>query len=472
MRNRALAIALSLPLAIASVAGAQAAIDFSSAQQVIDGFGASSAWHGELATAELDAAFSNGNSNQLGLSILRVDIDPAGQSNWASQKTNATNAKARGAKYVLATPWSPQAYMKTNNNTVGGELSTGSYPAYAAYLSMFYKYMGNVDVISVQNEPNITVDYTSCTWSATQLYNFVKNNAMTIGAPVMMPETYNYDISYSDPVLNDATAAANIDYIGLHLYGATMKTYTNAIDKKKKIWMTEYYLDPEDIGTQMTMGQSIMDCLNNGMNAYIWWYLRMPNCNLVNSDGTIQNKGYIMGQFSKYVRPGYVRVSATYQPQSGVSIVAFKGTKNVIIALNQNTSAKSQTFNLSNGTFANAHRYTTSDSKKIKDDGTVAVANNSFTVSLDAQSLTTFVADATTDIDPKSQGSAALSRLGNRIMANGSDGVLRLSDLSGRIVRSSASVGGHVEMGLDHLRGGVYLAQWGGSVLRVVVSGD
>jgi len=86
--------------------------------------------------------------------------------------------------------------MKTNNNTVAGELKTTSYADYAAYLKSFYQYMGNVDVISVQNEPNIKVTYLSATWSATQLYNFTKNNAQDIGAPFMMPETYNYDTSY------------------------------------------------------------------------------------------------------------------------------------------------------------------------------------------------------------------------------------------------------------------------------------
>jgi len=103
--------------------------------------------------------------------------------------------------------------MKTNNNTVAGELKTTSYADYAAYLKSFYQYMGNVDVISVQNEPNITVTYLSATWSATQLYNFTKNNAQDIGAPFMMPETYNYDTSYSDSTLNDSVAASNVDYM-------------------------------------------------------------------------------------------------------------------------------------------------------------------------------------------------------------------------------------------------------------------
>ena len=373
-----------------------ACIDFTVVQQEIDGLGAAAPGSDVLATAVLDAAFKNDTLNQLGLSILRVEIDPSGQSAWGSPKTNATNAKSRGLKYVFATPWSPPASMKSNNSTVGGQLNTASYADYAAYLNSFYTYMGGaggaVDIISVQNEPNVVVTYISTTWSATQLYNFTKTNAQAIGAPYMMPETYNYDTSYSDPTLNDATAAANVSYIGLHLYGAQIKSYTLAVQKQKKIWMTEHYFDPEDIGTRMSMAKEIMDCFNNQMNAYDWWYLVTPNCNLTTSSGTLTNKGYVMGQFSKYIRPGAHRVSATYQPQNNVNVQAFAGTPNVIVVLNRGTSAVSQAFAITGGTLTSLHKYTTSNSKKLSDDGAVTVAGNSFTASLDAQSVTTFVA--------------------------------------------------------------------------------
>jgi glucuronoarabinoxylan endo-1,4-beta-xylanase len=317
-----------------------------------------------------------------------------GQSAWGTEKSNATNAKANGAKYVMATPWSPPASMKSNSNTIAGELNPSSYGDYAAYLKSYAQYMGSaVDVISIQNEPNVKVTYVSCTWSPTQLFNFMKNNAQDVGVPIMMPETYNYDTSYSDPVLNDTVAASHLSHIGLHLYGAQIKAYTLAVQKQKKIWMTEHFFDPEDAGNMMSMAKEIMDCLNSQMNGYVWWYLRTPNCNLVTSSGGITNKGYVMGQFSKFVRPGSHRVNVAYQPQTNVNVQAFSGTKNVIVALNRGSSAVKQTFTITAGSFANLHRYTTSSGKKLADDGPVTVTNNSFTASLDAQSVSTFVAD-------------------------------------------------------------------------------
>jgi len=446
-----------------------ATIDFTNLQQEIDGFGASTAGQGALTAAQLDGAFANTNQNQIGLSILRVEIDVAGQGSWGNEKSNAQGAKTRGAKYVLATPWSPPTSMKTNKDYVEGSLATSSYADYAAYLKSYRTYMGDlVDVISIQNEPNVVVTYLSCAWNATQIFNFMKNNAGDIGGDVMMPETYNFDVSYSDPVLNDATAASHVTHVGLHLYGAQIKAYTNAINKKKKVWMTEHYFDADDIGTALNAGKEIMDCLNSQMNAYVWWYLRSPNCNLIKDDGTLQLKGYVMGQFAKYVRPGSFRATATYSPQSGVTVMAFSGPKNVIIAINQNSSSKSQTFNVSKGAFANPKRYTTSSSKKLADAGSTTVTNGSFTATLDAQSITTFVADGTTSVEPSTKSPVKIAREGLRIFADGTRMVL--SDLQGRSVRTATSEAGRVQMNLAGVPSGLYLASTATGSTPVVIA--
>jgi len=98
--------------------------------------------------------------------------------------------------------------------------------------------------------------------------------------------------------------------------------------------------------------------------------------------GHVERRGSEQGvrqaQFSKYIRPGSHRVTATYQPQTSVNVQAFSGTNNVIVALNQNTSAKSQTFTISSGNFTNVHRYTTSNTKKLSDDGSVTVTKQFF----------------------------------------------------------------------------------------------
>ena len=371
-----------------------AIIDVSQVKQVIDGFGASTAWHTAISDVEADAAFSNNTNSQLGLSIIRVRIspNPTDYSGWANEKSNATKAKARGASMVLATPWSPPITLKDNNNIIKGILKPDSYAAYAAHLKSFCTYLGNVDVVSIQNEPNITVDYESCIWTAAQLLEFCKTNAPAIGKPVMAPEAYNFDYSFSDQILNDPTAGANISYVGGHLYGTSTRSYPLATNKGKKLWMTEYYIGGDSIGTGLIMAKDILDCMYGNMNAYIWWYLRVAACNLINTDGSLQLKGATMGQFSKFIRPGYFRVQSSYQPNAGIILQAFKGPEqDVIVVINKNTTVKSQTFNFSNENIVSATKYVTSLTKKISNDGVITCTNNSFTDNLDAKSITTYV---------------------------------------------------------------------------------
>ena len=77
-------------------------VDTGTNQQTIDGFGFSSAWCGTLSTAKNDALY-----NTLGMSLLRVRIDPFNA--WSSEIANASAAHARGAK-VLGSPWSPPPF--------------------------------------------------------------------------------------------------------------------------------------------------------------------------------------------------------------------------------------------------------------------------------------------------------------------------------------------------------------------------
>jgi glucuronoarabinoxylan endo-1,4-beta-xylanase len=297
----------------------------------------------------------------------------------------------------------------------------------------------------------------------------MKNNAGDIGGSVMIPEESYFDFSYADPSLNDPTANANFTHIGLHLYGGQLQTYTNAISKGKKVWMTEHYYDPDDIGTALTAAKEIMDCLNDQMNGYVWWCLVLPNCNLINTDGSIQLKGYVMGQFSKYVRPGSNRVTATYSPQSGVTVVAFTGASNIIIAVNQNTSAKTQAFSVTKGNFTNPKRYTTSSSKKLADAGSTTVANGSFTATLDAQSITTFISDNSTGIKSAPTWIPALVQTGRKISGEGA--FLQLRDFRGRVLRTAEGEGGHLEMDLSGLREGIYLATSGRNSIPVSILG-
>jgi glucuronoarabinoxylan endo-1,4-beta-xylanase len=384
---RLLGSVLSLAVAATTVSAAVCTIDLAANRQTIDGFGFSSAWSGTLSTAKNDALY-----NTLGFSLLRIRIDP-GQ-NWSEETANSTAARARGAK-VLGSAWTPPAAMKDNNNVVGGNLRTDQYAAYATWLNQAATGIG-LDFVSFQNEPDITVDYEGCHWTPTQLQTFARNNAPAIGRPVVMPESFNFNDTYSDPTLNDAVAVNNIAVVGGHIYGNGLFTHQNAINKGKKVWMTEHYIDntQTSMANCMTIAKEVSDCMNAQMNAYFWWWVADydTSVNLVNNNGTIYKNGYTFGQFAKWIRPGAVRVAADYNPTSGVYVTAYKHNNNlIIVALNTSTSAVNQQFSIANGSVGSVVPHRTSSGENLAQLGTLSLSGNSFTTSLPGQSVTTFV---------------------------------------------------------------------------------
>ncbi len=359
--------------------------------QLIDGFGGSTAWTGQISDSEAYTLFGNQTSDQLGLSIIRVRIDP--DNNWFNEKANADKASALGAK-VFASPWSPPAAMKTNNNVVGGSLIPSKYGDYATWLNSFSTYMGNLSAISLQNEPNINVNYESCLWNATEMLSFVKNNASAIGVPVVMPETYNFDFSYSDPILNDPTAITNFTYVGGHIYGTAIKKYNNAINKGKRIWMTEHYFDANDIDTGIQTAKEIHDCMTiANHSAYIWWTLKAFDCYII-KDGVLNTKGYMIGQYSKFIRPGYYRIETTNNPVPNLYVSGYKGdNKVIVVAINTGNTVIKQSFVIQNTIVNSVTPYVTTNNQNIGKGENIMTVNGNFTAVLPAKSVTTFVSN-------------------------------------------------------------------------------
>ena len=219
----------------------------------------------------MDTLYGTNNSSQLGLTLLRVRIDPT--TNWTTALSDAQQAVARGAR-VFATPWTPPASMKTNGNIVGGSLATNQYANYASYLNYFAGYMKSngapLAAVSVQNEPDFLATYESCIWSSSQFLSFFRTNVAAItNAPVMMPESYYFNQAMSDPTLTDPVAVTNVSIVAGHLYGATIADYPNAHNNGKPTWMTEYLVNDQSIGAAIATAQQIHTCLTLGnMSAY------------------------------------------------------------------------------------------------------------------------------------------------------------------------------------------------------------
>jgi glucuronoarabinoxylan endo-1,4-beta-xylanase len=373
-------------------------VDLNDTQQTIRGFGGMNfpRWIGTLTNAQVDTAFGNG-SGQIGLTILRIDV-PYNSYNWSGEVSAAQRAIDNHGAIVFASPWSPPASMKTSGSTTGGELKTDCYDDYADHLSDFADYMSSngapLYAISLQNEPDVTVTYESCDWTSTQMRNFLKNNASVIPTRVMAAESYHFAQSFTDPILNDSAAEAQMEIIAGHIYGGGLAYYPLAHSKGKEVWMTEHYTDSSNDAdlwpNALNVGKEIHDCMAAHMHAYIWWYIRR-SYGPIAEDGHVTKRGYCMSHFAKFVRPGYIRLSATANPSSGVYVTAYKnGDTVVIVAVNQNSSSREVTFSLSGGGVDSYTKYETSSSNSLSDMGSVGRTNT-----LAGYSISTFVGTTT-----------------------------------------------------------------------------
>jgi O-glycosyl hydrolase len=366
--------------------------------QQIDGFGAGvvflDAGLDPLSDGQMDTLYGTG-PGQFGLSLIRVRVSPTG--NWNDALVNGRKAYARGAK-ILATPWTPPAIMKSNNNIVGGALLPAEYGNYVAYLNGFAAAMAAngspVAVISLQNEPDITVTYESALWTSEQFRIFCRDYAGAIDAPVMMPESFRFDQAVSDLTLNDPVAAANVDYIGGHLYGTGVRDYPLARSLGKRIWMTEYLVNDQTIAEAVNTAAQISDCLTTGnMSAYIWWKT-IGNANgLLDAAGVPQRRGFVMGQFSRFVRPGAIRIDVSANT-SPLGISAFKDPvtgRFAIVVVNNTTLSETQKFNLGGTTISTVSPWMTSATQSLEQQSPLIVSNGAFTYEIPSQSVITFV---------------------------------------------------------------------------------
>jgi glucuronoarabinoxylan endo-1,4-beta-xylanase len=376
----------------------QATINGADIHQTIDGFGAGAvfldAGLDPLTDANMDALYGTG-ANQMGLTLIRLRIAPDG--NWSDAILDGQKAKQRGAK-ILATPWTPPASMKDNGSLVnGGSVIPAQYPNLVDYFNNFTDTMASngapVDVLSIQNEPDFTATYESCRWNASQLDTFFHDFASGVKTPMMMPESFHYDQTLSNPTLNDPAAAANVAFIGGHLYGAGIQDYPLAHSLGKHTWMTEYLVNDQSINAAVDTGQQINDTLTVGnMSAYIWWKTIGDANGLLNAAGVLQPRAYVMAQFSKFVRPGDIRLDVPSN-SSPLGLTAFMGPLSgrfAMVAVNDTTLPITQSFTIEGIETSSLTPWITSATQSLEQQSSVNAKKGTFTYTVPSFSVVTF----------------------------------------------------------------------------------
>lgn len=370
---------------------------------------------GDMKESEVNTAFGNG-ANQLGLTILRIFVSDDSNA-WKNAIPTAKRAQALGAT-VFATPWNPPASMRHNGSggANGGKyvLNDNAEAQYATHLNNFVKYCEgqgiNLYSISVQNEPDYAEDWTA--WTPDRTTNFIANygQAVKAGTNVKLmspesfqygPESWGYGKNYYKKIIQNAKAFANCDLFGTHFYGTSRDSmdYPTVENSGKEIWMTEVYVPDSKADSAnnwpdaIKVAQNIHDGLVVGnMSAYVWWYIRR-SYGLITEDGKPSKRGYMMAQYSKFIRPGDVRIDVTEQPEKGVYVSAYKhsDTQIEVVAVNNGGSDYSQQFSVSGRTITDIDRYRTTGSENLALTQNLDHDTSTFWAQLPSNSVSTFV---------------------------------------------------------------------------------
>jgi glucosylceramidase len=276
---------------------------------------------------------------------------------------------------VMMSPWSAPAWMKANNNLVGGSLNDSNVGVYSDYLVKAVQAYQNAGVpvsyLSVQNEPQFSPPgYPGMLMSSVQESNIIntlgpKLRAAGLGTKILGWD-HNWDQpSYATDVLN--RAGGNLAGTAWHCYAGdpSAQTPVHNAQTSKDIFFTEC--------SGIESGNTFADSLwwqgrNLAIGATRNWARTVTTWNMAlddnhgpvigscgNCTGVVKTSGgsyttnaeyYVLGHLSKFVQPGAVRIDSTGYGQGGIENVAFRNPDGMIVLVAVNTGG-TQNFQVS-----------------------------------------------------------------------------------------------------------------------------
>ena len=336
-----------------------------------------------------------------GLTLLRSRVAP---NVTTSENLIMEQAAAYGAR-VWSTPWTPPREWKTNHDTAnGGSLDPAHYQDYANALADYAQDMTRQGIplyaLSIQNEPNWTADYESCRWTAQQFADFLPYLGQTFAArgittKIMLPEQLNWDFSLANTIMANPALAQYVGILAAHNYGETSNSWKPCtIAGGRSVWETEISSFVEsDLGSAIDTADDIHQAMTDGnANAYHYWWLNASGYAGLVDNGNATKRMWAMGQYSRFVRPGWVRIGET--DDGGLDITTFKDPvsgKFAIVVVNTGTTNINETFTLNGVTVTTVTPYVTSSTQNLAQGTAITLTGGtSFTSTIAAQSIVTF----------------------------------------------------------------------------------
>jgi glucosylceramidase len=278
---------------------------------------------------------------------------------------------------LLASPWSPPAWMKTTGRmNEGGRLRTECQRAWArCYVRFIESYEAEgvpIWGVSVQNEPAATQRWDSCRYTAEEERDFVRDHlgpemeAAGLGRVRIVIWDHNRDlmVERASAVYSDPAAARYVWGTGFHWYG---EDHFDHVQQVHDAWPDKHLLFTEgcqeggphhgswELGERYA--RSMINDLNRWTVGWIDWNLILDHEGGPNHAGnfcsapihttrspegfSLQSSYYYLGHFARFVRPGSRRVlCAASRPDTEAT--AFRNTDGSVAVLVLNRTEQAQ----------------------------------------------------------------------------------------------------------------------------------
>ncbi len=297
-------------------------------------------------------------------------------------------ATSKNKLLLFVSPWSPPAWMKDNNDMLhGGKLKAEFAQSWANYYVKFIKAYQSQGIpvwgLSVQNEPMAKQRWESCIYTSEDERDFIKdhlgptlkNNGLS--DKKLIAWDHNRDLLYqrASVILNDPAAAKYVWGIGFHWYETwtggpmqfeNLKLVSQAFPGKNLIFTEgckeKFNMDSVynwSLGEKY--GYSMINDFNNGTVAWTDWNVLLDETGGPNHVGNFcfapihgdtrsgkliyTNAYYYIGHFSKFIKPGAKRISAS-SSRAQLQTTAFKNPDGSVVVVVMNTSDKKIPYHL------------------------------------------------------------------------------------------------------------------------------
>ncbi|WP_299090277.1 glycoside hydrolase [uncultured Metabacillus sp.] len=375
--------------------------------------------------------------------------DPENPEHWnweadANQRWWVSAAKARGADTFEAFSNSPpyfmtqSGYVSGNWNPWDDNIKPDQFGNFATYLTSVVDHLQKeMDIefktLSPVNEPNTGYwrakgRQEGSNWSPAsqaKIINEVKKQLAEkgLGTVVSAMDETNPQKFRQNWEQYDSTTRNNIGQLNVHTYGPTQQIGARDIAKGsgKKLWMSEVDLSAgggqnhEDIIPGLSLSQRITtDIQQLESEAWVLWQAiedevnmspehENGNWGLIQVDFAPANfddveiyknkKYYAMGNYSKFIRPGYQVINSTNS--STLAAINKDDDSVVVVYTNSTTEEKSINFDLSGfetiTASAKATPYVTSKTDNLAQKSDVMISDKKLSAVVQPQSITTFV---------------------------------------------------------------------------------